>query len=299
MASNRAQWHKLILAFSGLEEGLAQELVARLSEQCEALGAAETAQARGKSEWALFFPHDRGRAPIEDALKTVAQQTLDEIPGQAGIHWRWEIQADENWAVAWREYFRPFDVAPRFRIVPPWESSAPPGPPTIQISIEPGLGFGTGRHETTRLCMEALPGLVGPATRVLDVGSGSGILSIAAALLGAAWVVGLEIDSGANANARQNIRANAVARRVALVEGGPEAVAGGVFDLVVCNMILSSARPLFPQLANLTARGGTLVLSGFLEEEAEGAKSLFGPEGGRIVSCETLGEWGRLIWRKC
>ncbi|MCX7013142.1 MAG: 50S ribosomal protein L11 methyltransferase [Candidatus Sumerlaeota bacterium] len=297
--SAEERWAKLILTIEGVEEATAAEIAGALVEECGALGATQESAPEGRGAWALFFPPALDRGQMDLDVQAFLVRSLQDAHGRVGVRWRWEEQPDEKWAVAWRVHFEPFDVGARLRIVPPWNCGEPLQPGRLRIVIDPGQGFGTGRHETTRLCLEALVERVGQGARVLDAGAGSGILSIAAALLGAGQVVAVENDPAANANARRNFELNGVAGRVRLIEGTPHAVARrDGFDLVVCNMLVSTFRPLLPRLAELVAEGGALVLSGFIEKEKDEVQALARANGGQIESLDWLDEWGRLVWRK-
>lgn len=169
--------------------------------------------------------------------------------------------AAETWDTKWREQIQPERVG-RIRVVPPWlRDGGKDG--LCEVVIDPGMGFGTGHHATTRGCLSMLSRLVTSATRLLDFGSGSGILAIAALLLGARSALGVEIDADARANAAENCRINRVT-----VEFLPELPThAGPFDLVVANIQSSVLLPRLDVLRALLAPGGSLVLSGLLVEE--------------------------------
>jgi ribosomal protein L11 methyltransferase len=163
------------------------------------------------------------------------------------------IETDNiDWVRRTEQSFPPQLIGNRFFLVPPWnEDPAPPG--RIRLEINPGLACGTGWHPCTRLCLEALERNVRPGDRVLDVGVGSGILSVAAALLGAAFVVGCDIDPQAVSIARERILAP-------MFVGSVDAVASDSFDVLVTNISAEAARDLFPEFRRVAR---TLILSGF------------------------------------
>lgn len=288
-------WVNLIVGFQGVEASIADELIGGLIDLTDSMGATEGVISEQKIEWKLSFPSGVERTEIEAIVQDYLLQGLDEVRGSVGVAWSWESQRDENWAVAYREYFQPVEVPPNYRILAPWHERPEDG--RITIVINPGQGFGTGTHETTQLALEALAHWVKPQVRVLDVGSGSGILSIAALKLGAARVVALEMDPAANANARENFDLNAVGD-VEIVESDAGNLGEGEFDLIVCNMLLMNSRKLFPPLIDRLKGGGVLILAGFLTRETEDAKSLFATAHGEFVNLAEMGEWARLVWRR-
>jgi len=209
-----------------------------------------------------------------------------------------------EWAEQWKVDYHAFKLGRRVWIRPSWE--APPegavGAGDVVIAIDPGLAFGTGTHETTRLCVEAteseLDARLAGGTRpsVLDVGTGSAILAILAARLGAARVTGTEIDLDALEAARVNARDNGVADRVTLGdEADPAAVGGGPFDLVIANILSSILVGMAPGLAGCVASGGTLLLSGILEHEAPRVSDAFERLGMHRRTLRTNGEWALVV----
>ncbi len=180
--------------------------------------------------------------------------------------------ADQDWVRATQAQFAPVRIAERLWIVPSW--CAAPEPAAINVTLDPGLAFGTGTHPTTRLCLEWLATRLPPAATVLDYGCGSGILAIAAAKLGAAHVTGVDIDAQAVEAARANAAANGVAGDFLPADGlAPSAS----FDVVVANILANPLRLLAPALAVRTRPGGRIVLSGVLAEQAGEVAAAYAP----------------------
>ncbi len=183
----------------------------------------------------------------------------------------WHWQPGEDWAREWKRGLAPREIGSRIVVKPTWAHyEAAPG--QLVIDIDPEMAFGTGEHATTRGCLRLLERVVRPGDAVLDVGSGSGILSIAAVRLGARSVVAVEMDADANLNARDNFERNGAAAQVRLIQGAadPALLAGlGIFDVVAANILSGVIRPLLPALraALGTGAGGRLVVSGILEDE--------------------------------
>ncbi len=175
---------------------------------------------------------------------------------------------EQDWSENWKRFFKPVQVTSRFVVKPPW-SKIRLKKDQIPINIHPGMAFGTGTHATTKLCMKALErGLQRKGLSVLDVGTGSGILSIAAAQLGAGEVWGLDIDGAAVENARENVKRNSVSDIVKIRKGRIGDIQKR-FDVMVANIDLKSLKRMrWPLLHHLKSQG-FLILSGILEGEGE------------------------------
>ncbi len=205
-------------------------------------------------------------------------------------------ESDDGWGEKWKEFFRPERVTDRILVGPPWEDLEV-GDEGIAIVIEPKMAFGTGHHESTRIVLKALERFVRPGDLVLDLGTGSGILSIAAAKLGAECVA-LDIDPVAIENARENTRANDVSDRVRLICGTIDAVAGVRFDAVASNIQRNVLIPLLDDLQVRLNPGGRLILSGILDREEEEMGKALG--GNSWASFEVLreGQWIGMVVEK-
>ena len=175
--------------------------------------------------------------------------------------------AEREWEDAWKAHFTPLRVGKRLLVQPPWRRGEA-GPGDVVIEIDPGLAFGTGHHPTTHRALEFTERLVTPGASVLDVGAGSGVLSIAAAKLGAARVVGVEIDRVALKAGRTNLRTNRVSGRVRFYAGTlpSEHAPAGEFDVVLANINSVALANLAPELAAAMAPGARLVAAGILTE---------------------------------
>jgi ribosomal protein L11 methyltransferase len=178
---------------------------------------------------------------------------------------------NEDWVRRTQAQFAPQQVAPRLWIVPSWHT--PPDPDAVNVMLDPGLAFGTGTHPTTRLCLRWLLTHVRSGSTVLDFGCGSGILAVTAAKLGATRVHGVDIDPQAVAAAQENARRNAVA---ATFVGAADRLAPPA-ELVVANILAPPLIVLAPLLADLTASGGAIALSGILTAQADEVRSAFRP----------------------
>ncbi|MCX7925683.1 MAG: 50S ribosomal protein L11 methyltransferase [Fimbriimonadales bacterium] len=178
------------------------------------------------------------------------------------IH-KFEVQpvTEQNWHTAWRRYFRSRRFGERIRVQPSW-SRYKPSPDEILIQLDPGLAFGTGGHATTALCLELLAQRLRPGMRVADVGTGTGILAIAAAKLGAREVMAVDNDELAVKIARSNAEHNGVAEIVQAQVGDGFHALQGTFDLIVCNIISEFLIASAPQVPPLLNPGGMYLISG-------------------------------------
>ncbi|HVP08146.1 MAG TPA: 50S ribosomal protein L11 methyltransferase [Burkholderiales bacterium] len=180
--------------------------------------------------------------------------------------------ADEDWVRRSQAQFGPIRVAPNLWIVPSWHE--PPDPSARVLRIDPGLAFGTGSHPSTRLILNFLEKGIQPGQRVLDYGCGSGILAIAAALLGAGEVDATDTDPQALETTSANAARNGVAVRVA----APDRLPPGTYDLVLANILAGPLIALAPQLAGRTRAGGRIALSGILEAQAGEVLRAYAPD---------------------
>ncbi len=191
--------------------------------------------------------------------------------GLAGVPaWTAEEVAEQNWVQLTQSQFDPIRVSERLWIVPSWHAA--PDPAAVNLVLDPGMAFGTGSHATTRLCLEWLERNVRSGCSVLDYGCGSGILTIAAARLGAGNVAGVDIDPLAVEAARANAERNGV---MATFHDSAQPVAGA-YDLVVANILSNPLRLLAPAICAHVRRGGRLALSGILREQADEIMAIYG-----------------------
>lgn len=199
---------------------------------------------------------------------------------------------DKSWETAWKDYFRPMQLSPRTVVGPPWEDFEAPEDGT-KIVIEPGMAFGTGTHETTQLCAAKLDRLLaeaGEARSVLDVGCGSAILSMIAKRLGAAPVVGIDVDATAVEVAETNLQVNDLAGQIDLSTTPVDEVEG-TYDIVIANILAHILLHIREPLMERVAPGGILLLSGITEAQESELREAFVGDGFAEVSCEQKGEW--------
>ncbi len=201
---------------------------------------------------------------------------------------------EEDWMEQWKRDFKPLRVGKHLVVAPTWEEVIP-GPDDRIIWIDPGQAFGTGHHETTRLCLEWLETwtetrAAGSSKSLLDVGTGSGILAIAAALLGFERILGLDNDPEAIPVARENLILNRVSDKVVLQVGTVEAVPNP-FEVVLANIQALPLIEMAPLLAQRLEEGGRLALSGILVEQAEAVQRAYEAQDLKLRCRNVAGEW--------
>jgi ribosomal protein L11 methyltransferase len=202
--------------------------------------------------------------------------------------------AQANWAEAWKAHYAPQRIGRHIVVVPSWAETPALEPGDFVIRLDPGMAFGTGLHPTTRLCLTALEAVVQTGASVLDVGTGSGILLIGAARLGAERLVGCDTDPGAIQVATTNAAANDVAAE--LVAGPLDRVAPETFDVVVANILAGVITALAPALAARLRPGGRLIVSGILDDQAAAVRTSLEECGLAWVSQEFEKDWAALVF---
>lgn len=205
--------------------------------------------------------------------------------------------ADQDWMQKWKEGFEPLTIGARLLITPSWKLPAETGGRAV-IQIDPGMAFGTGSHETTRLCLEAIERYWDGGT-MLDVGTGTGILAIAAALLApASHITAIDIDSLAVEVARENISINEVSERISVLEATPDRFAGSDFDVVVANLTAEVIIELIEDLSACLRPAGMMILSGILTTLRDDVEQHANNAGLEIIERGEAGEWSLLVARR-
>ena len=209
--------------------------------------------------------------------------------------------AEEDWANNWKKYYRPIRVGEKLLIVPAWETVNAEG--RVPLFLDPGLIFGTGSHPTTKLCLAAMEGLVKPGQRVLDLGSGSGILSIAALLLGAELAIACDIDPKAPDVVRANAALNGVDEETLTALHGDvlapgsfrERLGGMRYDLILANIVADVIIELSSFTAPWLAPGGHLICSGIIDGREDEAASALASGGFTVLERQRDGDWYSFI----
>jgi ribosomal protein L11 methyltransferase len=263
----------------GPDEDLATALLFEEGTQ----GIEVQADDSGRASLLAYFPDEVGALALHTALLRIPGAKVESAAVPA-----------VDWVSRFRESFRSFRAG-RFLIAPSWEN--PSGTDAGVLVIEPGRAFGTGTHESTRLCLAALSTLAEerPLGRVLDVGTGTGLLAVAAAKLGAHAVVGVDNDPDSLEAARLHARLNQVPLRTVRADGGRSFLPGR-FDVVLANLTAPLLIERHAELGALVAGGGALVLSGMLASDLAEVRAAH--HGIGAVSVTLDGEWAALLYRR-
>lgn len=243
-------------------------------------------------------PQVAGYLPVDDRLEgrlDGLQAALRRLPEfgieGAGTDLTLRTVEEADWANAWKAFYKPIRVGRHLVVTPPWETPDLSAG-DIPLVIDPGMAFGTGSHPTTQLCLASLEDYLQPGMQVADIGTGSGILAIAAAKLGAAEVTATDIDPLAVQIAAENITANGVLAHT------QEALPTGTYDLVVANILADVIIGLSDTLAALTAPGGLLIASGIIDTREADVRIAVEAVGFAPLETRRQAEWVALIFRR-
>jgi ribosomal protein L11 methyltransferase len=238
---------------------------------------------RGFEQSETHMEDPEGRERLEAAIRNV----LLSISSNLACSFR--AVPERNWNEEWERSVRPVEAGDRFIVTPSWHLPLPPTEKTV-IVIDPKMSFGTGYHETTRLMLRLVGTHIRRGMNVLDVGTGSGVLAIAAALRGASAVAATDIDEWSLRNAAENVRRNGVEGIVRVSEGSVPGT-GGPFDLVCANITLGEIVGLLPALRGASAPEGTLLLSGFLSSDEPALDAALAASGLTRTDAVRENEW--------
>ncbi|GAK30626.1 50S ribosomal protein L11 [Weissella oryzae SG25] len=233
---------------------------------------------------------------IQQKVQRLVDFGLNSLPGTVEL----VGVAEEDWATEWQKYYHPLRVTRYLTVVPDWEEYQPSDIREHQIVLDPGMAFGTGTHPTTQLMLQALETVIRGEESVLDVGTGSGVLAIAAKLLGASKVLATDIDEVAVQSARDNIDLNpAVAADIEIVASDLlAAVPAKPFDLIVANMLAEVLELLIPNIKPYLAAEGKILLSGIYYDKLDKISQLLEANGYQLDEQMRLGDWYGLIASK-
>ncbi len=243
---------------------------------------------KGSAVVRAYAGGDGGQHAVERARAALAAAAIDARVSSSDV-------AEEDWAESWKEHFHVERFGERIVIVPSWrEYEASAG--DVVVTLDPGMAFGTGQHETTRMCLEALERAVRLGMRVLDVGCGSGILAIAAAKLGAREVLAVDVDADCVRVTDENARLNGVdgvvrSRCGSAGEAWPFEEPAAEFDVVVANIIARVIIEIAPDLARALTVGGRLIVSGVIGEREREVVDSLTMAGLRVGEVRAMGDW--------
>lgn len=257
----------------------------------EILQKADSSALNGRSLEAsitIYFDDDEaGRQRLADAEKA-----LEGIPGAS---FESSLTADDSeWLYKWQEHFRPAKVGRRIVVKPGWEDYEPAAGELV-IEMDPGMAFGSGLHETTSMCVKALERYMPEDAKVLDVGTGTGILAMAAVLLGAEGALGIDIDEEALRVAAENVRKNGLEGSIAIMKGDLMAGIDYRPDVIVANLMADLVMMLSPAAASQLRPGGLYITSGILDIKEETVAEAIRAAGFVIIEIMHDGEWRAVV----
>ncbi|MDP4127404.1 MAG: 50S ribosomal protein L11 methyltransferase, partial [Bacillota bacterium] len=272
-------WREVAVTVSSEGEETVADLFYQLG--CPGVSVEDPALLRGYTESGQWDYHDfgeveltgtsviKGYFPEDDELTSKLEKLRLNIYDLQQRFPDWTVQTkgvslkEEDWATAWKAYFKPIRIGRHFLIKPTWEQTDL-GKEDILLELDPGMAFGTGTHPTTTLCLKALEDIIKPGQTVFDLGTGSGILAIAAAKLGA-QVEAVDLDSVAVRVAQENVDLNRVSNQVRVSRGDLGTVLTGQADVVIANIIADVILMLLPDLNRILRPEGEFLASGIIE----------------------------------
>lgn len=242
-------------------------------------------------------PIVRGYLPVDDRLENrlmdmksrisaLPEFGLDAGPGTLTINY----VEEEDWAESWKQYFKTTRIGKHIVIKPTWEDYSPEKK-DIVIEIDPGMAFGTGSHDTTRLCLEMLETYLKPGMKVVDFGTGSGILAIAAAKMRASLVIAFDVDEFAVKAARDNVVLNEMEEHIEVHQAGSPSFINIPVDLVTANLVAEVINANAENIARMMRIGGVLIASGITREKSAIVEQVLRNVGFDILKKLKGGEW--------
>ena len=252
----------------------------------------------------FYVEEDQDPQPLLDRVKEALEELRMFMDIGEGTITESQTE-DKDWINNWKQYFHQFYVDD-ILIIPSWEEVKPEDQDKMIIHIDPGTAFGTGMHETTQLCMRQLKKYVNKDTQILDVGTGSGILSIAALKLGAEHAVGTDLDPCAISAVKENLEANEVpVTDMDMILGNiiddkkiQDEVGYEKYDIVVANILADVLIPLTPVILHQMKKGGLYITSGIIDDKEESVVAAVKAAGLEVVEITHQGEWVSVTARK-
>jgi len=205
---------------------------------------------------------------------------------------------EEDWATAWKQYYHPVKISERFTIVPSWEDYKPVSTDELIIELDPGMAFGTGTHPTTVMCLQALEKTVKQHDYVIDIGTGSGVLAIGAAKLGAGHVHALDLDEVAVKAAKENVQLNHTDHNIDVVQGNLLDTVTKPGDIVVANILAEVIMSFTDDAFQIVKKGGKFITSGIIEAKKEDVKNALTQAGFELEEIMMMEDWVTIISRK-
>jgi ribosomal protein L11 methyltransferase len=293
------QWLELTITLpSANAESLGETLVALgspgvVQESVQRSGETSVGPAVEMAQVIAAFPMEQ----TGERLLAEVRRTLDDLGSGADAQPALSMQVIDGgaWVEQWKRFYRPFKLGKRLVIRPPWEPYTAAADELV-LTLNPGQAFGTGLHATTQLCLASLETIIGrrPDVQLLDVGCGSGILSLAGVLFGCGRAIGIDVDRLAVWVARVNARLNQLSKQASFT-AGPLEVVTDRFDIVVANILLEPILTMLKPLHTAIMPGGVVVLSGILSAELPQLRGGLLAHGWRIAHQASQEEWIAVI----
>ena len=231
---------------------------------------------------------------IRDSINNLSSYDIDLGQNAVSIS---EVH-EEEWATAWKKYYHPVKISERFTIVPTWEEYEPVSSDELIIELDPGMAFGTGTHPTTVMCIQALERTIQEGDLVVDVGTGSGVLSIASALLGAKHIQALDLDEVAVESAKMNVKLNNVQDLVDVSQGNLLDGVDEQADVVVANILAEIIMRFTDDVGKVVKTGGYFIASGIIQPKKEDVKNAIIASGFTIEETIQMEDWVALIAKR-
>ena len=249
------------------------------------------------NELVASFDESFDASTIREALETYLHSLRDLLKITFPISIKTETLENRDWSAEWKKTLKPLEISDTILIKPTWVDTPTPAPPII-IEIDPEMAFGSGEHATTRMTLQLVEKTIQPNSRVLDVGTGTGILAIGALKLGADQVYGFDIDPIAAQTAFRNAEKNGVADRFKSYAGSIDAVRLDPFDMIMANVNRTQIINMLPQMNRLLAADGVLIISGILDTEEQRICDACEHENLNIIEIRHEQEWLAFETRK-
>lgn len=256
----------------------------------------------GKCRVTFYVPDDEGGFTQVAAARIALAELKKRRPDCAPLIMTMDGVEDADWENNWKQFYKPMEIGERLLVVPEWEQAQEDG--RVKLVLNPGLTFGTGSHATTRLCLQALEQHIHGGEKVLDLGCGSGILSIAALLLGAKDAFACDIDDKCVGVAYENAALNGVGKEHYTVRAGDvlsdkrlQKEFGGDYDVIVANIVADVIIALAPQVGKLLKKGGIFLCSGIIDDRAEEVREKLVEAGWTIEETRSSEGWFSYLCR--
>ena len=253
-------------------------------------------QKKGVCRVTFYLERNEAAYGTVAAVRIAMSALKKEHPEYAPLLLTMEDAADEDWENNWKQFYKPMEIGSRLLVVPEWEEAAVPE--RVKLVLNPGLTFGTGSHATTRLCLQALDTHIHGGERVLDIGTGSGILAIAALKLGAAVAEGVDIDPVAVRTAGENAALNGVQDKLTVLVGDLSDKASGKYDIITANIVANAILSLAPAVPGLMAEGATFIASGIIDSRKDEVIAGLEKAGLAVVEVKEKRGWECIVCKK-